>query len=220
MLVFVLGPIGWLLPVLPGTLFFVTGLVLISKRHFWAARVLGFVSQRIPGVRAVLRKRTGGASIRNGCRSGGTKMNKQQEEHFGSAAAATAGAFRSRALPVTLCVAVVIGLAVFATGFAIDRLLSQEPRSLLYSDAFTGIVAALLAYIALKHYVAVQEATAARLRAVGEINHHIRNALEVVVLSVAVRRDAELIEITESAARRVDWVLKSVLAENRSSPTQ
>ena len=108
--------------------------------------------------------------------------------------------------------ALAIGLAVFLVGFSLDAALLQEARGILYSDAVTGGMAALLAYLAVYQYQIRQQENAARLHIVAEVNHHVRNALSAILLSVHIRRDPELLSITESAVERIDWVLTEVLS--------
>jgi hypothetical protein len=105
-----------------------------------------------------------------------------------------------------------IGLAVFLVGFGLDELLLSESRGILSSDAVTGGIAALLAYFAVHQHQVRQKENAARLQVVAEVNHHVRNALSAILLSVHVRRDPELLSITESAVARIDWVLSEVLS--------
>jgi signal transduction histidine kinase len=105
-----------------------------------------------------------------------------------------------------------IGLAVFLVGFGVDAVLLTDARSVLYSDAVTGGLAALLAYVAIQQYQIRQQENAARLRMIAEVNHHVRNALSAILLSVHIRKDPELLKITESAVHRIDWVLTEVLS--------
>jgi hypothetical protein len=114
-----------------------------------------------------------------------------------------------RALILT---AFAIGLAVFLVGFGLDALLISDSRGILSSDAVTGGIAALLAYLAVHQYQVRQKENAARLHVVAEVNHHVRNALSAILLSVHIRRDPELLNITESAVERIDWVLTEVLS--------
>ena len=114
-----------------------------------------------------------------------------------------------RALILT---AFAIGLAVFLVGFGLDALLISDSRGVLSSDAVTGGIAALLAYLAVHQYQVRQKENAARLHVVAEVNHHVRNALSAILLSVHIRRDPELLNITESAVERIDWVLTEVLS--------
>ncbi len=108
-------------------------------------------------------------------------------------------------------VALGIGLVVFIVGVLIDWWLIADRRNLLYSDAYTGFVAAVLSYVTIRYYYARQREAARQMQMIAEVNHHVRNALSVITLSVHVRQDPELSAITQSAVERIDWVLREVL---------
>lgn len=108
-------------------------------------------------------------------------------------------------------VALAIGVAVFAFGYLIDWLLMPTKRELLYSDAYTGVIAALLSLVALRYYHARQRDAVRRMQVTADINHHVRNALYAITLSVHVRNDPELSAITQSAVERIDQALREVL---------
>jgi hypothetical protein len=57
-----------------------------------------------------------------------------------------------------------------------------------------------------------------RLQATAEVNHHVRNALTAVLYSVHARRDQALMEVTQQAVGRIDWVLREVLGESDRNP--
>lgn len=108
-------------------------------------------------------------------------------------------------------VALGIGIAVFAFGYLLDWWLMPARRELLYSDAYTGAIAALLSLVALRYYHARQRDAVRRMQVIAEANHHVRNALYTITLSVHVRNDPELTTITQSAVKRIEWVLREVL---------
>jgi len=107
--------------------------------------------------------------------------------------------------------AVCIGAGVFAAGIFLDWWLLPGRRPVLYSDGFAGIVAGLLAYFALRTYDRRRQELSLRLTIIGHVNHHVRNAITAVMLKVQLKDDAELMQITDSAAKRIDWVLRDVL---------
>lgn len=116
-------------------------------------------------------------------------------------------------------VAVLTAAVVFAAGIVLDVLLRVQNREILYSDVFTSGVAGVLAYIAGRYYARTRRAAAERLQASAEVNHHVRNALTAVLYSVHARRDAALVEVTQQAVGRIDWVLREVLGESDRNPT-
>jgi uncharacterized membrane protein YbaN (DUF454 family) len=44
----IVGVIGWILPIMPGWVFFVPGLVLLSKEFHWAKKLLGWLRSKFP----------------------------------------------------------------------------------------------------------------------------------------------------------------------------
>jgi hypothetical protein len=115
-------------------------------------------------------------------------------------------------------IAVLMAATVFIAGIIIDVVLHVEDRRILYSDVFTSCVAGALAYIAGRYYARARVAAYERLQATAEVNHHVRNALTAVLYSVHARRDPGLMEITQQAVGRIDWVLKEVLGTPDQNP--
>jgi hypothetical protein len=70
-----------------------------------------------------------------------------------------------------------------------------------------GILAAKLLHGA---YRSRQHALA-RLRVIAEVNHHVRNALEVISLSAYITRDEEAIRRIMEGVNRIDWALREIL---------
>lgn len=114
---------------------------------------------------------------------------------------------------------VLVGVGAFGTGILLDLGLGIENRPILYSDVFTGVVAALLAFFVARYYERLRRSDKERLRVAADVNHHVRNALTTVLYSVHVKRDPELIQVTQEAVDRVDWTLREVLGESDQSPS-
>jgi hypothetical protein len=117
-----------------------------------------------------------------------------------------------------IVIAIVIAAGVFAAGIVIDVVLKVENRQILYSDVFTSSVAGILAYFAGRYYVHARKVAEERLQATAEVNHHVRNALTAVLYSVHARRDPALMEVTQQAVGRIDWVLRDVLGNADRNP--
>lgn len=111
-----------------------------------------------------------------------------------------------------------VGGGAFAAGIILDLTLGIENRPILYSDIFTGSVAALLAFFVARYYERLRRSDAERLRVAAAVNHHVRNALTTVLYSVHAKRDPELIQVTQEAVSRIDWTLREVLWESDQHP--
>ena len=108
--------------------------------------------------------------------------------------------------------AVAVGVAVFIAGFAIDKVMLQGGRQILYSDLLTAAVVAVLAFALARIYASRRQDELRQLQISAEVNHHVRNALTAILYSVHIHNDPELVDITRTAVARVDWVLRRGLS--------
>lgn len=116
----------------------------------------------------------------------------------------------SRDLAISLLVVVIVG----TIGFGFDILLGNEgvPRRdlLLLSNALTGIVAGFLYHqlgrIERERRTAMQQ----RLNTIAEMNHHIRNSLQVITYATSQDRD-DSVELIRTSVERIEWALREVL---------
>jgi hypothetical protein len=104
-----------------------------------------------------------------------------------------------------------VGIFVAGTGFALDWYEIPGKRDILWSDLFTGVVACILSYLALWYQRLHRRLYLQRLRIIAEMNHHIRNAITPLLYSSQLTKHRELLQLTEAAAARIDWVLREVL---------
>ncbi len=113
---------------------------------------------------------------------------------------------------VSFCIAV--GLITLA-GTMFERLLIREgvPRLdlLLVANFLTGVVAGLLYVQSRLNEIEKQRLTKQRLDKVAEMNHHIRNALQVVTFYARSPDNSEAIGTIDDAIRRIEWALQEIL---------
>jgi len=50
-----------------------------------------------------------------------------------------------------------------------------------------------------------------RLRTISEMNHHIRNSLQVITYATATQSNSESMEMIRSSVERIEWALREVL---------
>ena|SRR5579871_1754824 len=121
---------------------------------------------------------------------------------------------------VALCVFVM--MLVWAVGFGFDRVLARDgvTRSeiLLTSNGLTGLVAGYLFYTLALNERMRREQMRERLRTIGEMNHHIRNALQVITYATAVGKDDESVEMIRHSVERIEWTLREVLPGHATAP--
>jgi hypothetical protein len=118
-----------------------------------------------------------------------------------------------------LCVGA--GLLVWMVGFSFDHLLAKDGITrndiLLTSNALTGIVAGLLFYSFTNSQRLRRKLVRERLRTIAEMNHHIRNSLQVITYATAADTD-ESVELIRDSVDRIEWALREVLPGHVSAP--
>jgi hypothetical protein len=125
----------------------------------------------------------------------------------------------SRVRLIALCIGVV--LLVWIVGFGFDRLLAKDGVTrndiLLTSNALTGIVAGFLFYSLTNSQRLRRKLVRERLRTIAEMNHHIRNSLQVITYATAADTD-ESVELIRDSVERIEWALREVLPGHVPAP--
>ncbi len=117
------------------------------------------------------------------------------------------------------CLALAVGVCVFFASMAIDFILYRSgvmPLAMFsVSDGLAGAIAAIFALTLVNHASERRRAILQRIQMVSELNHHIRNALELIQLSAHFTEDAAAIATINDAAKRIDWALKEILPNEK-----
>jgi hypothetical protein len=106
---------------------------------------------------------------------------------------------------------VIAGLAVSGLLFVADQLsvhYGLRGSQRVADDILGGLIAGLLVFWyehARSRYVME------RLKTIALMNHHVRNALQVIALSTHMPPDAEQIARMKDAVERIEWALREVL---------
>lgn len=115
---------------------------------------------------------------------------------------------------LTLLVVVIVS----AIGIILDRLLLKEglPRldMLIFSNGLTGLFAGGLFFQMAREEKASRELVAERMKTIAELNHHIRNALQVIKFLGAKNRsglDEMQLQLINDSVNRIEWALREVL---------
>ena len=128
----------------------------------------------------------------------------------------------SRARLIFLCLCVM--LLIWGVGFGLDRILATEGVTrttiLLASNGLTAIVAGLLFY---SYTVGNNERERRRmlqerLRTIAEMNHHIRNALQVIKFEASSEKYENSVERIRNSVGRIEWALREVLPQYAPPP--
>ncbi len=119
---------------------------------------------------------------------------------------------RSRHL---VLLAAVFAVLMFLCSLALDWVLLRHHEgtvaTIIVSDALAGLVAGALVLKLLQYGRERRQRMEQRLQTISDMNHHIRNALQVIAFSVhSAGNQKELEEINE-AVDRIQWALREVL---------
>ncbi len=107
------------------------------------------------------------------------------------------------------------GVIIFAVGAILDWTLLTVGQPMLHvveiSDALGGVVAGVLAYKLLRQERERRRRLRARVETISEMNHHVRNALQMISLSTHSAADQERLGIMREGVERIQWALREVL---------
>ena len=124
----------------------------------------------------------------------------------------------------TVVLILVVILIVGAAGLLFDRLLIREGASrldlMIASNILTGCVAGILLMQIVRRERERRAIIRERLQIVSEMNHHIRNALQVISFIVAKEQDQKTVEMVRTSVDRIQWALKEVLPGGQEVPRE
>jgi hypothetical protein len=107
---------------------------------------------------------------------------------------------------------------VSAIGIILDRLLLKEglPRMdmLIFSNGITGLFAGGLVFQLAREEKASRDLVAERMKTIAELNHHIRNALQVIKFlggQKSTGLDEMQLQLINDSVNRIEWALREVL---------
>jgi hypothetical protein len=107
--------------------------------------------------------------------------------------------------------AVIVGSVVIISLFATDQLskhygLSEPQR--IFDDFCGGIIAGLLIY---RYEYSRSKYLNEKLKTIELMNHHVRNALNVIVASAYVHGHGKQLNEIQIAVNRIEWALREIL---------
>jgi hypothetical protein len=116
-------------------------------------------------------------------------------------------------------IAAALALLIFSVGawmdwLVLDRMLSY--RAMLASDVAVAVLAGLLLFKVLADARRHHRETLRQMETIAEMNHHIRNALQVIAYhNVSHPSSGQAVEQVGEAVERIEWALREVLPERR-----
>ena len=112
---------------------------------------------------------------------------------------------------------ILIAGAVALVGVSFDRLLLAEGVSRLdvrvLSNCLTGIVTGAFFYVFARKQQELHKLLHGRMEIIAEINHHIRNALQVISYYAYREADQRVVQMIRDSVNRIDWALREVLPQ-------
>ena len=110
---------------------------------------------------------------------------------------------------------ILVAVVVAFAGFGFDRLLLREGVTrfdlLAISNLLTGIVAGGFVWQSMRRDREHRDFVRERLRTISDMNHHIRNALQVISLHFSRAQDEQKVDELTQAVNRIEWALNEVL---------
>ena len=111
--------------------------------------------------------------------------------------------------------AVIAGLVMFVIGVGMDSMVVREGETRLLafalSDGLAAAVAGVLVYRLLKYEQERRERLRHKLAVISDMNHHVRNALQVISFHAYSNADREQLEAIKESMERIQWALKEIL---------
>lgn len=111
--------------------------------------------------------------------------------------------------------AAIAAALVSVVGWALDWILvvEREPRflTLEFSDALGGLIAGILVFRLLQYERERRQRLRQKIAVIADMNHHVRNALQVITFHAASSADQEQMEAIKGSMERIQWALKEVL---------
>ncbi len=106
-------------------------------------------------------------------------------------------------------------LLVTVSGYGFDRMLRQDGvnRNIITasSNALTGLVVAVMFLELTRNVQNRRKLVRSRLEVIADMNHHIRNALQVISYGTATHGGKQETEMMRESIKRIEWALREVL---------
>ncbi len=116
-----------------------------------------------------------------------------------------------RAAAFSALVGCIVSAATWATESFFYRA-GESPLIMMFaSDVFAGLLSALLVFAALRHLAESARLVTERLNMIAQMNHHVRNALQVISYSAYSATDQQEMMCIRQAAERIEWALSEIL---------
>ena len=111
--------------------------------------------------------------------------------------------------------AAIAALTVFLIGAGVDWVVLHENESrriaISVSDTLAAVIAGALVFRLLQYERDRRRRLRQRLEIIAEMNHHVRNALQVISLSTYSSADQQHLAAIKESVNRIQWALREIL---------
>jgi hypothetical protein len=106
-------------------------------------------------------------------------------------------------------------LFVFVLGFGVDWLMLYQEDSIRqtveFSDAVSALICGFVFLLFLRSYRQQRAMLRQRVEVIANMNHHVRNALQVIEFNSYSSSDQEQLGAVKSSVNRIQWALRELL---------
>lgn len=109
-----------------------------------------------------------------------------------------------------MVVSTLLGMSIAFIGIVLEAFMEDHPILAFESldNIATGVMAALLVFAyEQKHYHALLE----KIRVIVAMNHHVRNALQVIISCRVFSEQEKQVKVMREAVGKIEWALREVL---------
>lgn len=111
--------------------------------------------------------------------------------------------------------AIIFTLAIFAVSSAADLLMLREHETaritIELSDGVSSLAIGLLSFQLLRMHQERRRKLRQRVEVIADMNHHVRNALQVISLSMHGKENEQEIAAIRESMGRIQWALRELL---------
>ena len=111
--------------------------------------------------------------------------------------------------------ALMAALLVFLVGAGLDWFVLHENESrniaISVSDTLAAVIAGVLVFRLLLYERDRRRRLRQRLEVIADMNHHVRNALQIISLSAYSSTDQQQLTVVKESVDRIQWALKEIL---------
>lgn len=118
----------------------------------------------------------------------------------------------------SLLTALIIGAGVFAVATIADVLVMDLAANPLWALTDHAALAIFVGAMVLVYDRRRRRDLHAKLSSIHEINHHIRNQLEVIEYSAWATHDQQHVARIHESVKRIDWALREILGRHEDEP--